>query len=85
MSRDTIGDNSFEREILPACDCAPRISPQFPSNSMIPIDQGGGGYTSQTAFAQPKLKPRTPDTLPVESIFHEEIHKQSARPNHRVR
>ena len=34
---------SFIRKILPATRCSTRIFSQFPPNSMIPIDQGGGG------------------------------------------
>ncbi|HTS38716.1 MAG TPA: SH3 domain-containing protein [Candidatus Solibacter sp.] len=39
--------NSFADKILPATDCNPRIKSHFPANSLIPIDRGGGGYTSQ--------------------------------------
>ncbi len=51
MSRDTIGDNSFERKILPVCDCAPRISSQFAAKLMIPIDQGEGGIPLKSVLA----------------------------------
>jgi hypothetical protein len=57
MSGDSIGDNSFERKILPVCDCAPRISSQFAAKPMIPIDQGGGGIPLKSALAQPKPLP----------------------------
>ena len=77
MSGDSTGGNSFERKILPVCDCAPRISSQFPAKLMIPIDQGEGVYLQKHFNV---AKPTT-DTLPVESIFHAEIHKRSARAN----
>jgi hypothetical protein len=37
--------NSFEQKILPASHCKQEIFSQFPSNPMIPIHRGGGGYT----------------------------------------
>ena len=37
------GRNSFVFKILPATHCSPRIFSQFSPNSMIPLDQGGGG------------------------------------------
>jgi hypothetical protein len=43
----TTGPKPFERRILPVSDCAPKILAQFPASLMIPIDQGGGGYTPQ--------------------------------------
>jgi len=33
----------FDIKILPASDCAPWITGRFHANSMIPVDQGGGG------------------------------------------
>jgi hypothetical protein len=38
--------NSFLRKILPVTHSSSKISSQFRSNSMIPRDQGGGGYTA---------------------------------------
>jgi Bacterial SH3 domain len=42
---------SFVDKILPATYCRPRIFPRFSSNSLIPIDQGGGGVPA----ARPKF------------------------------
>ena len=39
----------FAGKILPASDCSPEIKSQFLSTPMIPIDQGGGGYTCHPA------------------------------------
>ena len=35
---------SFERKILPASDCSPRIIARFLPSAMIPKDREGGGY-----------------------------------------
>jgi hypothetical protein len=51
---------SFERKILPASDCAPKIFAHFPANIMIPIHQGGGGY--------PSTHPRKTKTQPEHSL-----------------
>ena len=40
--------NSTVLKILPASDCSSKIISRFPANSMIPQDQGGGGYTRQS-------------------------------------
>jgi hypothetical protein len=40
--------NSFLRKILPASSCSPRIFSQFSRKMMIPIDRGGGGYTTRS-------------------------------------
>ena len=40
--------NSPVPKILPASDCSSKIISRFRANSMIPQDQGGGGYTRQS-------------------------------------
>jgi hypothetical protein len=37
------GRKSFKHKILPVTYCAPKITLQNHANTMIPIDQGGGG------------------------------------------
>ena len=53
----------FDIKILPASDCAPRITFQFHTNPMIPIDQGGGGYPPNTQAA-PFRERRRPTLFP---------------------
>ena len=46
MSRVKIeSHNCFVPKILRVNDCSSTIISRFPANSMIPQDQGGGGYT----------------------------------------
>lgn len=52
MTRWGGGGNSLVFKILPASYCGFRILSRFSSNSMIPVDQGGGGI--------PSSKPRFP-------------------------
>jgi hypothetical protein len=42
------GINSFLRKILPASYCSPRIKSRFSPTTLIPIDPGGGGYTTRS-------------------------------------
>jgi hypothetical protein len=48
MCRNNPSHKSFESKILPASDCGSKIFARFPATAMIPIDQGGGGYTLKT-------------------------------------
>lgn len=42
--------NSLRLKILPATECGSKIFSQFPSNSIIPIDRGGGGVPPKFPF-----------------------------------
>jgi hypothetical protein len=72
MYRNNRGHKSFKSKILPASDCAPKIFAQFPATTMIPIDQGGGGYTPKTTEIQSQrrwpdqnIRSRNPQTASV--------------------
>jgi hypothetical protein len=43
------GTNPYSLKILPASDCAPRITSEIPAKRMIPIGRGGGGTPSMLA------------------------------------
>jgi hypothetical protein len=42
----TTGRKPFKDKILPVTYCTPRITLQNRANTMIPIDQGGGGTSN---------------------------------------
>jgi hypothetical protein len=51
------GANSLFRNILPLSSFDSRILREFPRNLLIPLDQGGGGYTPREWTAHPVSLP----------------------------
>ena len=59
------GANSLVLKILPAIRCGSKIFSTFSRNSMIPIDQGGGG----TPFSTPRFPSREFTILVLVALF----------------
>jgi hypothetical protein len=77
------GLNSHVLKILPASDCAPRITSENRPKLMIPRDQGGGGYLPKTR-KNPVLKPRSHRASTSSTkLFRAEIHSLTRNPTSR--